>query len=131
MLVYIDSFWEGIEEVCAVSEPLVKVLRLIDGDKPAMGYLYEAMDRAKETIRNYYVGKGTPGHNRHMLWGLIDSRWTEMLHRPIHATTLLLNSTFSYESNFDFDDKVLEGLLTCIQRMVPEYETHNAINRNI
>ena len=44
--------------MCAVSEPLVKVLRLIDGDKPAMGYLYEAMDRAKETIRNYYVGKG-------------------------------------------------------------------------
>ena len=49
-LVYIDSFWKGVEEVCAVSEPLVKVLRLVDGDKPAMGYLYEAMDRAKETI---------------------------------------------------------------------------------
>ena len=31
--------------------PLVKVLRLVDGDaKPAMGYIYEAMDRAKEEI---------------------------------------------------------------------------------
>ena len=46
-LVYTNSFWEGVEEVCAVSKTLVKVLRLVDGDKPAMGYLYEAMDRAK------------------------------------------------------------------------------------
>ena len=46
-LVYSDSFWEGVEEVCSVVEPLVKVLRLFDGDKPVMGYLYEAMDKAK------------------------------------------------------------------------------------
>jgi hypothetical protein len=38
-LVYSDSFWEGVEEVCSVAEPLVKVLRLVDGDKPVMGYL--------------------------------------------------------------------------------------------
>jgi hypothetical protein len=33
-----------------VSKPLVKVLCLVDGNKPAMGYLYNAMDRAKQTI---------------------------------------------------------------------------------
>jgi hypothetical protein len=49
-LVYSDSFWEGVAEVCSVSEPLVKVLRLDHSDKPAIGYLYEAMDRAKEAI---------------------------------------------------------------------------------
>ena len=38
--------------VCSIIEPLVKVLRLVDGDKLAMGYLYEAMDRAKESIHN-------------------------------------------------------------------------------
>jgi len=63
-LVYSDSFWEGVEEVCSVAEPLVKVLRLVDGDKPVMGYLYEAMDKAKESIRAYYEGKGTPRFNR-------------------------------------------------------------------
>jgi hypothetical protein len=45
-----QSFWIGVQELCAISEPLVKVLRLVDGDKPTMGYLYEAMDRAKEAI---------------------------------------------------------------------------------
>jgi hypothetical protein len=57
-LVYNDSFWEGVVEVCcSVSEPLVS-------DKPIMGYLYEAMDRAKEAIQAYYVGKGSHGFYR-------------------------------------------------------------------
>jgi hypothetical protein len=48
--VYTNFSWEGVDEVCIVSEPLVKVLHLVEGDKLAMGYLYEAMDRAKETF---------------------------------------------------------------------------------
>jgi hypothetical protein len=40
---------------------LVKVLRLVDGEKPAMGYLYEVMDRAKEAIYQYYDDKGEEG----------------------------------------------------------------------
>ena len=73
-----------------------------------MGYLYEAMDRAKESIRSYYVGKGTPRHNRHMmLWDLIDTWWTGIIHRPIHASALFLNPAFSYKCKFGFDEEVL------------------------
>ena len=52
------DFLARLEEVCAISEPLVKVLRLVDGEKPAMGYLYEAMDRAKEVMHTYCEYKG-------------------------------------------------------------------------
>ena len=38
-LVYTYAFWQGMEEVCSVSETLVRVLRLVDGDEPAMGYI--------------------------------------------------------------------------------------------
>jgi hypothetical protein len=58
-LVYIASFREGVEEVCTVSKPLVKVIHLVDGDKPITGYSYEAMARAKKAMRSYYGGKGT------------------------------------------------------------------------
>ena len=67
--------------MCSVSEPIVKVLRLEDGEKPAMDYMYEAMDRAKEAIHAYYSDKCSIRLNRlMMLWGVIDSRWTGMLH---------------------------------------------------
>ena len=63
------TFWARLEEVCAISEPLVKVLRLVDGENPAMGYLYEAMDRAKEAIHRYYEDKGEVGFTRRAkLW---------------------------------------------------------------
>ena len=110
-MVYTDTFWQGVEEACLVSEPIVKVLRLVDGGKSAMAYLYEAMDRAKEAIRSYYVDKGYAGLDRHMmLWDVIDSQWTEMLHQPIHAAALFFNPTFSYKCAFDFDGEVMEGL---------------------
>jgi len=47
--------------VCNIIEPLVKVLKLVDGDKPTMSYLYEAMDRAKGSIQTYYDDKGDEG----------------------------------------------------------------------
>jgi hypothetical protein len=85
-LVYINSFWEGVQEVCTISEPWVKVLCLVDVDNPTMGYLYEAMDRDIETIQSYYVGKGTFRYDKYMMiWNFIDSRWTKMLHCSIHV----------------------------------------------
>eukprot|EP00253_Pinus_taeda_P019910 PITA_19910 len=131
-MVYYETFWHGVEEACAVSEPIVKFLRLVDGEKPAMPYLYEGMDRAMEAIRSYYADKGSAGLDRQMmLWDVLDSRWTGMLHRPIHAAALFLNPAFSYKCNFDFDGKVMEGLHSCIQRMVPDPELCNKINREI
>ena len=59
--------------MCAISEPLVRVIRLGDGEKPAMAYLYEAMDRAKEAIRAYYEDKGDAGlEKQQVIWRVID-----------------------------------------------------------
>jgi hypothetical protein len=72
---YQENFWVGVEEVVAISKPLVKVLQLVDGDKPTMGYLYEAMDRAKEAIRAYYDDKRDDGFmKQQQIWGVIDQR---------------------------------------------------------
>jgi hypothetical protein len=48
----------GVQEVCAISEPLVKVPHMVDGDNPTMGHLYEDMDKAKEVIHWFYEDKG-------------------------------------------------------------------------
>jgi len=120
LVTYQESFWDEVKEVCTVTEPLVKVLRLVDGDKPAMGYLYEAMDRAKESVRAYYDDKGYQGQERkEMLWRVIDERWNTTLHRPIHAAGLYLNPAFSYTYGFRFDSEVMSGFFECVQRMVP------------
>ncbi|XP_019252817.1 PREDICTED: uncharacterized protein LOC109231626 [Nicotiana attenuata] len=46
------SFWNNVLHALKIGGPLVKVLRLVDGEqKPPIGYFYEAMDRAKEAIQ--------------------------------------------------------------------------------
>ncbi|KAA3477025.1 SecY/SEC61-alpha family [Gossypium australe] len=43
-----SQFWKKAVDVLKIQELLVKVLRMCDGDeKPTMGFIYEAMDRAK------------------------------------------------------------------------------------
>jgi hypothetical protein len=104
----------GVEEVVSISEPLVKVLQLVDGDKPKMHYLYEAMDRAKEAIRAYYDDEGDDGFQRQLqIWGVIDQRRNNTLHRSIHTARIYLNPVFSYSCGFRFDVEVTEGFLTC------------------
>lgn len=49
-----DSLWDKVTEIVSFTEPLVKVLRLMDGENPGMGYMYEGMDRAKEAIKTFY-----------------------------------------------------------------------------
>eukprot|EP00253_Pinus_taeda_P015356 PITA_15356 len=116
---YQENFWAGRQEVCTVIEPLVKVLRLVDGEKPAMGYLDNVVDRAKESIRAYYDDKGDEGFQKQLLlWDVIDERWNNTLHRPIHAAGIYLNPAFSYPCGFLLDAEIMDGFLTCVQRMM-------------
>ncbi|XP_039003761.1 uncharacterized protein LOC120130623 [Hibiscus syriacus] len=46
------DFWKKAVDIIKVYKPLVKVLRLVDGDeKPTIGFIYEAIDRAKRAIK--------------------------------------------------------------------------------
>ena len=42
--VFDNCFWRKSAELLKITEPLVKVLWMVDGEKLAMGYIYEAMD---------------------------------------------------------------------------------------
>jgi hypothetical protein len=52
-------FWEECAIIVRMSEPLVRVLRLVDGDdRPPMRYLYDAIHHAKEEMmRSYLLAK--------------------------------------------------------------------------
>ncbi|RVW61548.1 hypothetical protein CK203_066203 [Vitis vinifera] len=51
------QFEEDVYKLRLVSGPLVRVLRLVDGEKKApMGYIYEAMNRAKDAIVRSFNG---------------------------------------------------------------------------
>ncbi|KAG6659862.1 hypothetical protein CIPAW_03G065700 [Carya illinoinensis] len=101
------EFWAQCQFIVKISEPLVRVLRLVDGDeKPAMGYLYDTMERAKENIKarcNNKVSIFSP------FTRIIDSRWDKQLHSPLHAAGF--NScVMKMALDPDDQDKIIEEL---------------------
>jgi hypothetical protein len=64
---------------------------MVDGDKPTMGFVYETMDQAKEATKSAYGDK----RQKYLpLWRIIDERWNEQLHRPLHAADYYINPTY-------------------------------------
>ncbi|KAL5144536.1 hypothetical protein HKD37_06G014813 [Glycine soja] len=96
--------------------PLVSVLRLVDNEKkPAMGFIYDAMDRVKETIQRAFNNNESKYKD---ILAIIDKRWDCQLHHPLHAAGYYLNPKFFYiNPNIDNDNEVVDGLYKCIDRL--------------
>ena len=74
-----------------------------------MGYISEALDQAKEQIKAAYkdrVAKYSP------IWEIIDNKWNNQLHRPIHVVRYFLNPRYYYITQLSEDQtsKVKDGL---------------------
>lgn len=119
---FAPSFWNNVDIAVKVGTPLLGVLRLVDGErKPPMGYIYEAMDQAKETIARSFNGKEDKYKD---IFKLIDDRWNCQLHRPLHAAGHFLNPSLFYnDPRIGKDVEVTNGLLACIHKLsTPEDE---------
>ncbi|XP_057755952.1 uncharacterized protein LOC130975140 [Arachis stenosperma] len=95
----LDSrLWKNIVICLKAAAPLITVLRLVDSDeKPAMGFIFEGMRNAKETIKTNF---GCVKKSYEPIWEIIDGRWESQLHRPLHAAAYYLNPHYHYEPNF-------------------------------
>ncbi|RDX73525.1 hypothetical protein CR513_46855, partial [Mucuna pruriens] len=83
-IVLMPSFCNDVVYVLKPMGPNVCVLRLVDNEKrPALGYIYEAMDKTKEAIQKAFNGI---------------RRWDCQFHHPLHATDYLLNLEFFYSN---------------------------------
>ena len=77
-----NKFWKYVEYIFKCYESLVMLLCLVDSeDKPAMGYLYEAMNRAELAIQRRLKNK-----EEYMPYlRVIDRRWEIQMQSPLHT----------------------------------------------
>ncbi|KAK2416183.1 hypothetical protein QL285_038601 [Trifolium repens] len=111
-MVLSKDFWSKAKDILKVYEPLVQVLRLVDGDeKPTMGFLYEAIDRAKQAIQENSRYHST--YNE-----IIDKRWKYM-HSDLHSAGYFLNPQFQYgvEHGDDVYKETFEGTTRVIMKL--------------
>lgn len=119
-------FWRHFVYALKLAGPLVKVLRVVDGErKPPMGYIYEVMDRAKEAISKSFSMKE---ENYKRAFEYIVARWDCQIHRPLHAAGYFLNPEFFYDNPDEIDcEEVMNGLFGCITTLTPDVVTQDKI----
>ncbi|KAF8410611.1 hypothetical protein HHK36_003143 [Tetracentron sinense] len=92
------TFWNNIIYAMKITAPLMRVLRLVDGEKkPPTGYIYEAIDRAKEAIKEAMGGQRNERRYK-PIWNIIDKRWDVQLYQPLHAARYIINPEFYYNN---------------------------------
>ena len=116
-IVLMLSFWNRVVFTLKVMAPLVHVLRLVDGErKAAIGYIYEAMEKAKEIIMKSFNNDESKYND---VFTIIDNRWSSQLHCPLHVASHFLNLEFFCSNPYmEYDQEVTNGLYDCIRRLV-------------
>ncbi|XP_030924837.1 uncharacterized protein LOC115951844 [Quercus lobata] len=123
------EFWLQCQQIVKINEPLVRVLRLVDGDeKPSMGYLYEAMDKAKENIKARLKNKIS---TYIPFTSVIDVRWDKQLNSPLHAAGCYLNPEIFFRPSFKKQKDVTKGLLSTITRLVSDPDEQDILSSQI
>lgn len=109
------SFWKDVKLTLAVFEPLVKVLRLIDGDvKPSMGFVYGELLKAKREIKEAF---GNVESRFKDVLAVVEKKMDGRLDSPLHLTAYLLNPHYSYANPSIFDvHKITEGFIACVKK---------------
>lgn len=127
-LIYSEDFWSSCITIIRLMDPLMRVLRMVGSEKrPAMGYIYEAIYRAKEAIKKELVEK----KDYLVYWNIIDHRWNRQLDRPLHAAGFYLNPKCFYSIEGDVQNEIMSGMLDCIERLVPETKIQDKITKEL
>jgi hypothetical protein len=89
----LDSlFWKEYAIIMRMSEPLVRALRMVDGDdRPSMRYLYDAIHHAKEEMMRRF--KKRKARVKPFI-DIINNRWDGQQYRNLYVAAFWLNPRF-------------------------------------
>ena len=112
------SFWNGVTQYLKVFAPLVRVLRLVDGDrKPSMGFVYGELKKTKEEIKE---ALNNIESNYRPILEIMDTRIEGRLDTPLHAFAYLLNPYYYYkDASIEYDVNVMDGVFTVVEAFFP------------
>ncbi|RZC82801.1 hypothetical protein C5167_045589 [Papaver somniferum] len=121
------QFWSLCSLTLKVTEPLLAILNLVGSEeRPCMGYLYDAMEKASRAIIDSFDSE----ESSHLPFlKVIDRIWEEDLHSPLHAAAHFLNPSIFYNPGFCTNPVIQKGLLDCIEGLEPSLTAQDMITR--
>ncbi|KAL1203389.1 hypothetical protein V5N11_033171 [Cardamine amara subsp. amara] len=112
------EFWEGVATCIRVFAPLVRVLRLVDGDlKPTMVFVHGEFEEAKKEICK---ALDNVEQNYRPILSIIELKSKSRLDSPLHLMGYLLNPYYFYkDSSIQFDRDIISAIFKCVDAFYP------------
>ncbi|KAL2922174.1 Ribosomal RNA small subunit methyltransferase C [Bienertia sinuspersici] len=122
-----NEFWRAVEECIAVSDPFLRILREVADGKPAVGFIYELMTKAKESIRTYYIMDESKCKT---FLDIVDKKWHNQLHTSLHSAAAFLNPCIQYNPEVKFLAAIKEDFFNVLEKLLPTPDLrHNITNQ--
>ncbi|XP_072983547.1 uncharacterized protein [Typha latifolia] len=115
-----NQFWRQVSLAVKVFTPLVKLLRIVDGErKPPMGFIYGGLKDVKKEIKNIFNNNETSSKP---FLDAIDHYTNGKLDTHLHAAAYYLNPYYFYRDldEMETDFNVMDGVLNCIENFYPD-----------
>jgi nitric oxide reductase activation protein len=114
-----EIFWKNVDSAVNFFEPLANVLRRMDSDVPAMGFLHRYMLEAKKEIALMFDNDQT---RYKPVWEIIDKRWDSKLKSPLHLAGYYLNPYYYYPNKADIenDSSFRAAVIECVTTLIDD-----------
>ncbi|XP_042508300.1 uncharacterized protein LOC122084262 isoform X2 [Macadamia integrifolia] len=122
-----EAFWSRGKDVLSVLDPLIKVVRLVNGEELTTGYLFEALERARKVIEQCCCND-PPKYSR--LLELFDTRRNGLILHKVHAAAAYLNPSLMYNGKIRYEDTdVRDGLNYIVETMISKDERNDFVTQ--
>jgi len=122
----VKSVWKNIDSAVNFFEPLANVVRRMDSDVPAMGFLHGYMLEAKKEIALRFDNDKT---RYKPVWEIIDKRWDSKLKSPLHLAGYYLNPYYYYPNKADIENNssFRAVVIECVTTLIDDEEIQDNI----
>jgi hypothetical protein len=129
------EWWHAAEDCIRVTGPLLRVLRIADGDElPAMPEVSALMRAAKDRISQAFTQQNKQGLLKKVM-AIIEKRWENQMDHPLYGAALFLNPGKYFPIKESGDDELVGELRSCfndvLARMVHDVPTRNKIDAQV
>jgi hypothetical protein len=106
-----ERFWKSSEELTCLCEPIISLLRLVDGIAPCVGKVYWNMFQ----IDNGVEPSKADNHKKIQLRTCINERW-KMMHTELHSAGFVLDPEFRLFLQHE-NEEVMSDFHTVVERV--------------
>jgi hypothetical protein len=124
------EFWNSVEDCLRASQPLIVLLRIVDGDeRSAMPEVQFCMEYAKKKIKDNFPTRGKADLLKRIL-AIIDKRWEDQMDQPLYGAALYLNPNKYFDLKTDdvMAGKLRSAFTEVLAKMVPDQDLQNKID---